>query len=74
MWLGPVNSVSPNGSHFIEWDALWMEEASGISLDRLVFTSAKVPGTNKSEGVDRQALEDLLQNKCAFVSLTSSEE
>jgi hypothetical protein len=65
MWLGPVNSLTPNGTFFVEWDALWMEQASGISLDRLVFTGGTIPGTHQTAYVDRELLVDLLENKCA---------
>lgn len=72
MWLGPVNAFSPNGSRFIEWDALWMEEASGVSLDKLTFASAPVVGSNVSARVDREDLEKLLYTKCLPTTPQSS--
>ena len=63
MWLGPVNSFSPYGAGFIEWDALWMEEAPGVSLDLLSFSKAPVVGTNGTAQVDRKDLEELLFTK-----------
>lgn len=65
MWIGPVNAFSPNGSRFLEWDALWTEEASGISLDKLSFASAPIVDSNKSALVDRDYLEELLLKKCS---------
>lgn len=64
MWLGPVNAFSPNGSSFIEWDALWMEEAPGVSLDSLAYDQAPIPGSNVSSAMlPRKNLEVLLMDK-----------
>jgi hypothetical protein len=64
MWVGPVNSMDPQGRQFIGWDGLWMEEASGISLDSLVFGRGFNPSTNRSEYLDRYIVSNLLFEKC----------
>jgi hypothetical protein len=59
MWIGPVNALAPDGT-YVSWDALWMEEASGISLDALTFGGGRNIKTNATEMVNRKLVEELL--------------
>lgn len=63
MWVGPVNSFSPYDNRFIGWDAMWMEEAPGLSLDLLAMGKARVIGSEVRTMIDRKDLEELLYTK-----------
>jgi hypothetical protein len=67
MWIGPVRSMTPDGRHFVPWDAVWMEEAQGISLDVLTFGTGVVKGQSRRRLIDRSVVADILFNKCAPV-------
>lgn len=53
-WVGPVNALDAASGRFIGADAMWMEEAEGISLESLV----------QYDVLDREATEELLLRKC----------
>ncbi len=75
MWLDPVNAVMPGTGYHIQWYALWMELAPGISFEAILRNAAEpqVPRAvmanflsermNKSQ-VARAALFDLLTMQC----------
>lgn len=64
MWVGPVQSMSPAGTHYISWDGLWMEQAPGISLDTLTFGRG-VDSEGRQKGLPPKVIADYLSNKCA---------
>lgn len=72
MWIGPVNAMTPDGRDFVSWDALWMEEAEGISLDMLTFGVGKSIRDKQMQLVDRNLVKDLLFSKCAQLVVNCS--
>lgn len=75
MWLDPVNAVMPGTGYHIQWYALWMEHAPGISMEGIIRNAAtpQVPRDvmadflnsrlNKSQ-VPLAAVFDLLTMQC----------
>lgn len=36
-WVAPVNGIVPGYEFHVHWDALWSEQASGVSLQQLFY-------------------------------------
>ncbi|KAG2488705.1 hypothetical protein HYH03_012705 [Edaphochlamys debaryana] len=75
VWAAPVRAVVPGVGYPIDWWALWMEEAEGVSLDQLLAARSPdpVPASAVAEllntrlnrtAVLRGALYDLLTGQC----------
>lgn len=35
-WIEPVNGIIPGSGFHVRWDGLWLEQASGVSIDQFV--------------------------------------
>lgn len=63
-WTAPVNGVTPGYDFHVHWDALWLEQASGISLQQLLHE-----GNPKLE---YKKLLNLLHNKVNSTEVRNS--
>lgn len=35
-WIAPVNGIVPGSGFFIDWDGVWFEPASGVSVENFI--------------------------------------
>lgn len=54
-WVEPVNGIIPGSGFHVTWDGLWLEQASGVSMDQFVNEGDPL--------LDYDVILDVLHNK-----------